>query len=93
MKRLVRRGIGLRRFKEVKEGKEVEEVKEVGGGMERETPREEGFVKGASCCGGGFMLLFLIFGIFVMWFLAFYMGFSQPISSRKIEKTFKKHFN
>jgi hypothetical protein len=28
-----------------------------------------------------------------MWFLAFYMGFSQPISSRKIEKTFKKHFN
>jgi hypothetical protein len=38
-------------------------------------------------------LLFLFFGIFVMWFLAFYMGFSQPISSRKIEKTFKKHFN
>jgi len=38
-------------------------------------------------------LLFLIFGIFVMWFLAFYMGFSQPISSRKIEETFKKYFN
>ena len=38
-------------------------------------------------------LLFLFFGIFVMWFLAFYMGFSQPISSSKIEGTFKKHFN
>ena len=37
-------------------------------------------------------LVFLFFGIFVMWFLAFIMGFSQPISSKKLEKTFKMKF-
>ena len=37
-------------------------------------------------------LVFLFFGIFVMWFLAFYMGFSQPISSKKLEQTFKNYF-
>ena len=37
-------------------------------------------------------LVFLFFGIFVMWFLAFYMGFSQPISSKKLESTFNNHF-
>ena len=37
-------------------------------------------------------LVFLFFGIFVMWFLAFYMGFSQPISSKKLEHTFNNYF-
>jgi hypothetical protein len=27
-----------------------------------------------------------------MWFLAFYMGFSQPISAEKLEKSHKKYF-
>ena len=37
-------------------------------------------------------LVFLFFGIFVMWFLAFYMGFSQPIPSKKLESTFNNYF-
>ena len=37
-------------------------------------------------------LVFLFFGIFVMWFLAFYMGFSKPIPSKKIESTFNNYF-
>mgnify|MGYP001450975322 FL=1 len=37
-------------------------------------------------------LVFLFFGIFVMWFLAFHMGFSQPISSNKLESTFNNYF-
>ena len=37
-------------------------------------------------------LVFLFFGIFVMWFLAFYLGFSQPISSNKLESTFNNYF-
>ena len=37
-------------------------------------------------------LVFLFFGIFVMWFLAFYMGFSQPISPNKLESTFNNYF-
>ena len=37
-------------------------------------------------------LVFLFFGIFVMWFLAFYMGFSKPISSKKLESTFNNYF-
>ena len=37
-------------------------------------------------------LVFLFFGIFVMWFLAFYMGFSKPISSNKLESTFNNYF-
>ena len=37
-------------------------------------------------------LVFLFFGIFVMWFLAFYLGFSQPISSNKLESTYNNYF-
>ena len=37
-------------------------------------------------------LVFLFFGIFVMWFLALYMGFSQPISSKNLERTFNNYF-
>ena len=37
-------------------------------------------------------LVFLFFGIFVMWFLAFYMGFSKPIPSKKLESTFNNYF-
>ena len=37
-------------------------------------------------------LVFLFFGIFVMWFLAFYMGFSQPISPNKLQSTFNNYF-
>ena len=37
-------------------------------------------------------LVFLFFGIFVMWFLAFYLGFSQPISSKELENTFNNYF-
>lgn len=37
-------------------------------------------------------LVFLFFGIFVMWFLAFHMGFSQPISYKKLESTFNNYF-
>ena len=37
-------------------------------------------------------LVFLFFGIFVMWFLAFIMGFSQPISSKKLEDIFNNHY-
>ena len=38
-------------------------------------------------------LLFLIYGIFVMWFLAFQMGLSEPVKPEKIEKIFNKRFN
>ena len=31
-------------------------------------------------------LLFLVYGIFVMWFLAFYMGLSEPIDIERIKK-------
>ena len=37
-------------------------------------------------------LVFLFFGIFVMWFLAFYLGFSQPITSNKLESTYNNYF-
>ena len=37
-------------------------------------------------------LVFLFFGIFVMWFLAFIMGFSQPISSKKLKDIFNNHY-
>ena len=33
-------------------------------------------------------LLFLLYGIFVMWFLAFYMGLSKPIDVDKINSSF-----
>ena len=35
---------------------------------------------------------FLAFGIFVMWFLAFYMGLSQPVSSERVESLARKYF-
>ena len=38
-------------------------------------------------------LLFLVYGIFVMWFLAFQMVLSEPIKLERIEKTFNKRFN
>tara|TARA_Y100000294_G_scaffold31094_1_gene26269 strand:+ start:12921 stop:14801 length:1881 start_codon:yes stop_codon:yes gene_type:complete len=38
-------------------------------------------------------LLFLLYGIFVMWFLAFQMGLSEPVDPEKIEKYHKEHFN
>ena len=37
-------------------------------------------------------LVFLLFGIFVMWFLAFYMGFSKPIAPDNVETLSKKYF-
>jgi hypothetical protein len=37
-------------------------------------------------------LVFLFFGIFVMWFLAFYMGFSKPIDPNNVERLSKKYF-
>ena len=37
-------------------------------------------------------LVFLLFGIFVMWFLAFYMGFSKPIDPDNVETLSKKYF-
>ena len=36
--------------------------------------------------------VFLIFGIFVMWFLAFYMELSKPIPPDKVERLSKKYF-
>jgi hypothetical protein len=35
-------------------------------------------------------LMFLGYGIFVMWFLAFHMGFSEPIDPNKVEKLSKE---
>ena len=35
---------------------------------------------------------FLAFGIFVMWFLAFYMGLSQPVSPERVESLARKYF-
>jgi len=35
---------------------------------------------------------FLVFGIFVMWFLAFYMELSEPIPPEKVERLSKKYF-
>lgn len=35
-------------------------------------------------------LVFLGYGIFVMWFLAFHMGFSEPIDPKKVEKLSKE---
>ena len=36
---------------------------------------------------------FLAFGIFVMWFLAFYMGLSQPVSPERVESLARKYFD
>ena len=35
---------------------------------------------------------FLAFGIFVMWFLAFYMGLSQPVSPERVESLAREYF-
>ena len=35
---------------------------------------------------------FLAFGIFVMWFLAFFMGLSQPVSPERVESLARKYF-
>ena len=35
-------------------------------------------------------IIFLCYGIFVMWFLAFYMGMSDPIDPKKVETLSKK---
>ena len=34
-------------------------------------------------------LMFLLYGIFVMWYLAFYMGLSEPIDPEKVDKASK----
>ena len=34
-------------------------------------------------------IIFLFYGIFVMWFLAFYMGLSKPIDSDRVERVAK----
>jgi len=34
----------------------------------------------------------LVFGIFVMWFLAFYIGLSKPIPPEKVEDLYREHF-
>ena len=39
----------------------------------------------------GFRLM-LIFGIFVMWFLAFHIGLSKPIPPEQVEKAHEKYF-
>ena len=36
--------------------------------------------------------LMLAFGVFVMWFLAFFLGFSKPISTESIEVAKRKHY-
>tara|TARA_Y100000590_G_scaffold465099_1_gene636360 strand:- start:22826 stop:24682 length:1857 start_codon:yes stop_codon:yes gene_type:complete len=38
-------------------------------------------------------LLFLAYGIFVMWFLAFQMGLSEPVNPEEVEKIHKERFN
>jgi len=37
-------------------------------------------------------LLFLVYGIFVMWYLAFHIGMSRPIPPEQIEEIAKSHF-
>ena len=34
----------------------------------------------------------LIFGIFVMWFLAFHVGLSKPVPPEKVEELYREHF-
>ena len=38
-------------------------------------------------------LCFLVFGIFVMWFLAFFIGFSQPVAPERVESLAKKYLD
>ena len=37
-------------------------------------------------------LLFLLYGIFVMWFLAFHMELSKPIEPQRVDAVYKDHF-
>lgn len=37
-------------------------------------------------------LVMLVFGIFVMWFLAFHIGLSKPIPPEEVERIHKEHF-
>ena len=37
-------------------------------------------------------LLMLVFGIFVMWFLAFHIGLSRPVPPDQVKKTYREHF-
>ncbi len=37
-------------------------------------------------------LLMLVFGIFVMWFLAFHIGLSKPIPPEQVERVYKEQF-
>ena len=37
-------------------------------------------------------LLMLVFGIFVMWYLAFYLGLSKPVPPEYVEEVRKTHF-
>ena len=37
-------------------------------------------------------LLFLVYGIFVMWFLAFQMGLSKPVKPEEVERIHHQHF-
>ena len=37
-------------------------------------------------------LVMLVFGIFVMWFLAFFLGLSKPISPEKVTETYEKYY-
>jgi len=36
--------------------------------------------------------MFLAFGIIVMWFLAFFMGFSKPVEPERVEELAKEYF-
>jgi Na+/proline symporter len=38
-------------------------------------------------------LLFLVYGIFVMWFLAFKVGLSEPVEPDKVERLHKEYFS
>ncbi len=37
-------------------------------------------------------LLMLVFGIFVMWYLAFYVGLSKPVPPEEVDRQFREHF-
>jgi hypothetical protein len=37
-------------------------------------------------------LLFLFFGIFVMWFLAFFLGLSQPIEPERVKEVYTRYY-
>ena len=38
-------------------------------------------------------LMFLAYGIFVMWFLAFQMGLSEPIAPEKVDTVYRERFD